>query len=288
MNNVMTREMVKKDRMTREEIEDVLAAHEAWLTDSATGERADLSYADLHQIDLHGVDLSYAHLYHADLSRADLSGAKLSHTDLSEAKLVAANLQGADLSEAKLVAANLHHADLSDADLSSADLSEVNLDHAKLIRSDLSQSDLFHANLDHADLSEANLDRTELTGANMDYANLSGARNLLSASDWLAENFQATADGVIVYMAIGREKYATPDYWDAAPGAYLTEVVNPCRTIRRGCGVNFGTLEYCQRIYPQADHWRCLIAWRDLADTVVPYDTGGQARCGRLQLLERV
>jgi hypothetical protein len=50
----------------------ILASHAKWLADKATGNRADLSRADLS-----GADLSWADLSGADLSWADLSGADL-------------------------------------------------------------------------------------------------------------------------------------------------------------------------------------------------------------------
>jgi hypothetical protein len=103
---------------TPEELKAVLDAHRAWLSDSVTGSRADLSWADLSGADLSGADLS-----RADLSGANLSGANLSRADLSRADLSGANLSGANLSRASLSRANLSGANLSRANLSGANLS---------------------------------------------------------------------------------------------------------------------------------------------------------------------
>jgi len=113
--------------------------------------------------------------------------------------------------------------------------------------------------------------------------------NLLKVSEIMnvaSRNFEATAEGILVCKALGNTNYGAPDRWKIEPGEYLTEVVNPCRTTECGCGVNFGTLEWCKKTYPEADLWKCLLEWKDLADTVVPYNTDGKARCGRLKLLE--
>ena len=64
------------------------------------------------------------------------------------------------------------------------------------------------------------------------------------------------------------------------------ETVNPDRCTDCGSGVNFGSREWCERNYTEADLWRCRIEWEDLADVVVPYGTDGKARCARLRLLE--
>lgn len=53
--------------MTREELDDVLAAHRAWLHGDEGGVRADLSGVNLRNADLREADLSYADLREADL-----------------------------------------------------------------------------------------------------------------------------------------------------------------------------------------------------------------------------
>ena len=63
--------------MTSEEIKKVLALHKKWLNDEDSGERANLSEADLR-----GAALSWADLSRAVLSEAGLSGADLSWADL--------------------------------------------------------------------------------------------------------------------------------------------------------------------------------------------------------------
>jgi len=197
-----------------------------------------------------------------------LTEANLSCAYLYGAKLSGANLSGADLTEATLIGANLSRADLSEANLSWADLSR--------------------ADLRRADLNGANPSRANLGGTNLNGANLSGAQGLLNARDWLAEHFERTDEGIVVYKAIGVTEYQIPDYWQIEPGAYLVETVNPLPTVACGCGVNFGTREWVAQNYANATLWRCLIEWMDLATVVVPYNTDGKARCGRLRLLEIV
>jgi hypothetical protein len=36
------------------------------------------------------------------------------------------------------------------------------------------------------------------------------------------------------------------------------------------------------------DIWKCLIEWQYAPDIVVPYNTNGKARCGKLKLIEVV
>ena len=164
-------------------------------------------------------------------------------------------------------------ADLSSANLSSADLSSANL----------SSADLRFANLSYADLSYANLSSADLSSAD-----LSQSKGFLKAREWIAENFKKTRKGYVVYKKIGNTSYTKPKSWNIESGEFLEDVVNPHPTNDCGCGVNFGTREWCENNYSDADLWECLILLEDAPDIVVPYNTEGKARCGRLQLIKKL
>jgi hypothetical protein len=239
------------------------------------------------------LNLSGAALSGADLSYADMSGAALRGADLSRANLSRADLSGAALSYANLRYANLSYAalrgaDLRGADLSGADLSRADLSYADLSRANLSRANLRGANLRDANLRYANLSGADLIGADLSGADLSGVKGLLSAADWLKENFTYTKKGVIVYKKIGNTDYAAPAHWTIAESSTIMETCNPCRTNTCTCGVNFGTREWCNKTYRAADLWECLIEWHDLAGVIVPYNTDGKARCERLTLLRKI
>jgi hypothetical protein len=245
--------------MNSKELSEILERHKLWLSYYEEGTRADLR----------GANLRLANLIDADLSRADLSRADLRGADLSRANLRLANLIDADLSRA----------DLRGADLRGADLSRADLSRANLIGADLSRADLSRANLIGADLIDADLSR----------ANLSRAKGLLDAAEWMKEKFESTSEGVVVYKAFGDTFYYAPERWEISEGSCITEICNPCRTNDCGCGVNFGTLEWIQKnINSPTSVWKCLIEWIDLVSVVVPYNTDGKARCGRLKLIERI
>ena len=65
--------------ITKDELDIILEKHKSYLVGVDGGERADLSYANLH-----GADLSHANLNHADLRGANLNHANLSGTYLDE------------------------------------------------------------------------------------------------------------------------------------------------------------------------------------------------------------
>ena len=102
---------------TKEQLSEILAKHKMWFNNEEGGERANLRYANLSNANLSNVNLRYA-----DLSIADLSNANLRYTDLSYA-----NLSNANLSNVNLRYADLRYADLSNTNLSYADLRYADL-----------------------------------------------------------------------------------------------------------------------------------------------------------------
>ena len=147
--------------ITNKMLEEILNKHSLWLKGESSGDRADLSGADLSKAYLSGADLRDAYLNDANLRGAYLSGADLSRADLSGADLRGANLRGANLK-----GAYLSGADLRDADLSGADLRGANLRGADLRDAFLSGADLRDAFLSGADLRDADLKISNLNDAN--------------------------------------------------------------------------------------------------------------------------
>ena len=168
------------------------------------------------------------------------------------------------------------------ANLSGADLSGVNLSDADLSGADLSDANLFGVNL-----SDANMEGVNLSGANMEGVNLSGAKNLLSPINYLKENFEHTDEGYIVYKCFNN-MYSAPDKWDISIGSVIEEEVNPNRTTTCGCGINVAPLDWVRNEYPHRQVYKLLIRWEWLAGVVVPYNTDGQIRCARAEIIERV
>ena len=161
---------------------------EAWNEwQSKTGEKADLSGANLNKTNFSNINFCSANLqdtnlqgsniYNADLSVANLCGANLcrtnlrhanmSNADLSHVNLTTAHLTGVDLTGAILIGADLGSANLMEANLSETNLSEANLSNTTLINTNLRESNLSRANLESIDLGGtifANVDLSTTVG----------------------------------------------------------------------------------------------------------------------------
>lgn len=177
---------------------------------------------------------------------------------------------------------------LKGANLFEANLEGVNLKYANLERANLREANLERANLREADLREADLFGANLREANLFGANLIKTKGLLSAIDYLAKNFEKTADGYIVYKVFGIH-YPPRTDWTIKDGSIIEDIVDLNRATICGYGINVATKDWIKR----EDHktnkvWKCLIKWEWLPGVVVPYATDGKIRCERLMLLEKV
>ena len=210
-------------------------------------------------------------------------------------KILAAHvkcLSGANLSGANLSCAYLDDADLSYADLINADMRSTYLRYAYLRDANLRGANLRCADLCNADLRGADLHDTDLSGANLQNADLSGVTGLLSAVDYMKAHFDRTSDGYIAYKIFGRE-YNVPESWNIEKGSVITENVNFNRTLKHACGINVASFEWMKKNYSCNDYniknydiWKVLIRWEWLCGVCVPYNTDGNIRCERVELID--
>lgn len=123
--------------MNEDKLKEVLRLHLLWLNGDPDGERADLSHADLRDMDLQRANLSFAVMKQALLCGANLSDSRLEYAEMYRADLREADMTRADLSLASLQYANLARSSMRDANCASsnfmqADMGEVDLTGAHL------------------------------------------------------------------------------------------------------------------------------------------------------------
>ena len=148
--------------------------------------------------------------------------------------------------------------------------------------------DLRRADLRDADLSDADLSDADLSDADLSGANLSGTLGIMSPIDFMEENFQKTKKGLVVFKTFDNVYKINPN-WNIAPGAIISETVNPSRCSNCGCGINVGTFGYVRdNNKKNLPIWKLLIRWEWLPGVVVPFNTDGKIRCERAELIEIV
>jgi len=157
----------------------------AQLSESKTGQKADLRYVDLTGLDLSGVDFTCA-----DFTGANLTHAKFCGATLAGAVFTGATMRGVDLTSATLDGAIMSGLDLSPV-VWGTGISAIGTHFensvlvgctigsesatAKLSGSFFTCADLSGADLTGADLSSAYLIGANLTGATLDSADLTQA-----------------------------------------------------------------------------------------------------------------
>ncbi|MDE5094702.1 MAG: pentapeptide repeat-containing protein [Trichodesmium sp. St11_bin5] len=142
---------------------------------------ADLSGANLIEVNLTGavlgpVIMKRADLFRATLSKAIMPGSTITQANFSSAKLIETNLHQANLTEATFTGADLGSADLSKANLYRANLSKVKAEGTTFQLSDLRESNWQGANLSGANFSRANLKKADLSLALLTNANFRNAQ----------------------------------------------------------------------------------------------------------------
>ena len=205
----------------------------------------------------------------------------MGHVRLRCADLSGVDLRGVDLNYADVSYANLRHADLSGAILIGAYFG-----HAILEGVQLNEANLEHTNLCHVNLGSADLSGVDLSGANLQDVNLSSAKGLIMQTDYIKANFEHTNEGIIVYKIFDCW-YESPHYWTIQKGSIITENVNFNRSEIYGSGINVATLEYIRSKNIDCSHdvWKCLIRYEWLSGVCVPYDTEGEIRCEKLEII---
>ena len=202
--------------------------------------------------------------------------ADLSNTDLS----------GIDFTTLMPQRPDLIAIDFSNSDFSNSDLSYCFMNDATLINANFTNACLKHTYLIRANCTGANFNNTDLRFTDFHNTNLSNAKNLISTIDYLKSNFEFTSEGIIAYK-IFNLAHKTPNYWKIEPGNVIEEVCLSDRAIPCGCGINVATFSYLKQ-HGYGTIWKLLIRWEWLPGVVVPYNTDGQIRCEKAEIIERV
>ena len=151
------------------------------------------------------------------------------------------------------------------------------------------------ASIDLSDLTAAKVANNLIAGktsyvGNKTYnANFTNTKGLyISPIDFIKENFGTTSEGIIAYKVMGFDKEPNPD-WKIEENSIITETMNYDRGTTCGCGINVATLKWIRdNLTTPRPIWRVLIKWEWLPGVCVPYNTTGNIRCEKVQLLKEL
>ena len=205
------------------------------------------------------------------------------------------SFEGVDMTGVVMTECDFSYVNLRNASLTGTRIRKCNFSGANMTGTNLRDATLFGSVLNHTNLRSADLTDTKFVKTSLMGANLSQAVGLLDPTKWMNENFKRKQDGYIVYKLVGITPFSSEflRVWGRPKvGKVLAENVCQDRSITCGCGVNFGTKKWCIDNYYGSTElttlWECLLKWEDLATLVVPYNTDGKARVGKLTLLRKI
>ena len=248
---------------------------------------------NLTAFDFERADLESSKFYNCVLNHVAFWNVKLNNVDFFNCELTATGI--ANSTEIKSIVfsdCDLSFAYITNTKLIGAHFDYCILDHTQMQYSKIERTTFSKCNGRHTDFNYAVFDSSIFVQCAFSSLKTSGTSGYYNKNGWMAQ-FERDELGWIVYKRISNGSQRTtefdiPEYWDIAPGNFIEETVNTEVFTECGCGVNFGTLDWCTKYYRRADLWKCRIRYEDAASIVVPENSTGKARCGRLELIEIV
>lgn len=137
----MNKEDLRKRKMNKEKINEILEAHKKWLDGKKDGKKAFFTHVDLCKFDFSGADLREADFEEEDLTGAkfagaDLRGANLYGSVLRSADFRGADLRGADLAMSVLCGANIRGAKITGARFRYATTYKTKMDKGVILKTE--------------------------------------------------------------------------------------------------------------------------------------------------------
>jgi len=153
-----------------------------------------------------------------------------------------------------------------------------------------------NCNLRKINFTGSKFDQFSIYDSNTFGINLSNTFGLLKQSKFL-NKFKKTNDGIICYKTFNCS-YKSNQNWKIEENSIIEEEVDFDRWNNCGCGINVATkkwVKYFARtshvdglLYKKLDIWKCLIPNDATPTIVVPYNSDGKFRVGKLKLLKKV
>lgn len=206
----------------------------------------------------------------------------ISYPSFTNCWFIGADFTGLELSMSQFFKSHLLNSSFDGSSLERSQLRDCTIENTSFFRARLRDLDMLNCTF-------RGFDSRTLELADINKVNFSGSTGLPDPIEWMDENFgEPDKYGYIVYKSFSNSTPCSEERnkkWKPEPGLIITEQVNPNRTTCCGSGVSFGTRNWCIARYGSKHLWVCRLHYKDLLNVVVPFETDGKARCGRLELL---
>jgi len=229
------------------------------------------------------VDLSHKTFDDIELFDKSLSLANAHNSTFVDAEFHTVRAIKADFQDSIFRGATLKDVEFRNCNFSYADFSQATLHDVAFIYCNLSRAKFYNAKFEPVSTPSGVWFRDCQT-LKVDWSQVEGFFDPLQ---FLESYFEQDLAGYLVYKAFG-QYYQAPSSWKIEPGSVLRENVSYSRTADCACGINVATRDWIKNNIRNTDEvWLCRIRYPWLVDVVVPFQSDGKIRTGRLELLER-
>jgi len=217
----------------------------------------------------------------ASITRTEFYNSDVSKSRFNTSSLFKVNFRESDLSNSTFVKSEIKDSSFYICNLSNINFRNLKFQFGKFVSSNLRNSKFIGAKFE----------KVYFDNSNLLYVDFSQSTGLISPIDYLKENFEWTDKGLIVYKIF--DLYYSSPWGDLKPGMIINEEVNHDRTLNCACGINVTNKQRLNNMLHRVllsklngIVWECLIRNKWLPCVVVPYNTSGKIRAGRIELIK--
>lgn len=178
--------------------------------------------------------------------------------------------------------------DLTNLDLSNANMQYSFFEDCRLNNANLTNSNLSNAILHTCDMGGARIRKTIFENTEFHKTDIRKAIGLMSTTTAMDKFFGNDGSGYIVYKVFGL-RYEPDPTWIIKPGSIIEDpLYDQSRINSCGRGINCANMQYLRSVLSDyARIWKCRIPneWIRGEMVCVPYNSAGNIRCRRLELI---
>lgn len=279
--------------MTQKEFEELAKNHSKWVwSNGKEGKRLELENEDLSKLEFgRGYYFKEATFFNCNFSGMTLRGCFF-----SGCRFINCNFNNTAIYYCTFSKADFSNVSFEDATIYSSrfDFSrflDFNAEGSRIIDCEFDKAEMLQVNFKNSVLRDSNFFDANIDEINVYNADLSGVK-LASPIDYIKEQLEpSTVGGYYGYKLFNFYRKA-PSYWSLKKNQIISESVNYDRSLTSGSGIHIGNLDFIKRMIklnPEAKEqkiWKVYIAPEWLPGVVVPFNSDGDIRCERCQLIE--
>lgn len=279
--------------MTQEEFEELAKSHSKWAwSGGKEGKRLELEGEDLSKLDF---GRGY-YFKEAKFSKCNFSGMTLRACFFPESRFTNCNFNDTAIyyctfSKAEFTDVSFENATIYASHFNPSKIFGFNAKGSRIIDCDFDKATMYQANFRNSILKDSSFLNASIDEVNFYDADISGVK-LDSPIDYMRKQFESSPTGGYYGYKFFNYFRRAPSYWILEENQIISESVNYDKSLVGGSGIHIGGLDCIKRMIklnPELKEqkiWKVYIAPEWLPGVVVPFNSDGDIRCERCQLVK--